>query len=85
MADLEPDVLLSQWRWRGVDDIFETLQSCQTCAMTERATKVGTYLKAPVELLLLFVYYAQTEVDFVCLFEVRLHLHYRRESLLGMI
>ena len=43
-----------------------------------------TYVQTLVELLLLFVYYAETEVDLVCLLEVGLHTHDLRERLLGM-
>jgi hypothetical protein len=38
-----------------------------------------------VELLLLLVYYAEAEVDLVCLLEVGLHSHDLRESLFGVL
>jgi hypothetical protein len=36
-------------------------------------------------LLLLLVYDAKTEIDFVCLFEIGLHAHDLREGLLCMV
>lgn len=42
------------------------------------------YVETLVELLLLFVNYAKTEIDLVGLFEVWLHAHDLRESLFSM-
>lgn len=41
--------------------------------------------QALVELLLLLVYYSETEVDFIGLFKVGRHAHDLRESLFGMV
>lgn len=41
--------------------------------------------QALVELLLLLVYYSETEVDFIGLFKVRRHAHDLRESLFGVV
>jgi hypothetical protein len=38
-----------------------------------------------LKLLLLLVYDAETEVDLVCLFKVRLHAHDLREGILGVV
>ena len=45
----------------------------------------GTYLETLGILLLLLVYYSEAEVNLVGLFKIRLHLHYRREGLLGVL
>jgi hypothetical protein len=44
-----------------------------------------TYVQTLVELLLLLVYYAQAEVDLVCLLEVGLHAHDLGEGLLRVL
>ena len=44
-----------------------------------------TNLKTLAEFLLLLVDYAQAEINFVGLFELRGHAHHLRESLLGVI
>jgi hypothetical protein len=44
-----------------------------------------TYIQTLVELLLLLVYYAEAEVDLVCLLEVGLHSHDLRESLFSVL
>lgn len=46
---------------------------------------MNPYIQTVAELLLLLVNYAQAEVNFVGLFEVRGHTHNLGESLLGMI
>ena len=48
-----------------------------------RETHVA-YLQALLEFLLLFVDYAESEVDLVCLFKIWLHAHDLRESLFGV-
>lgn len=46
---------------------------------------IDPYIQTVAEFLLLLVYYAQAEVDFVGLFKVRGHTHNLGESLLGMV
>ena len=45
----------------------------------------NTYIQTLVELLLLLVYYAEAEVDLVCLLEVGLHAHDLGEGLLRVL
>lgn len=45
----------------------------------------NTYIQTLVELLLLLVYYAEAEVDLVCLLKIGLHAHDLRESLFGVL
>lgn len=44
-----------------------------------------TYVQTLVELLLLLVYYTQTEIDLIRFFEVGLHAHNLGEGLFGML
>lgn len=44
-----------------------------------------TYVETLVELLLLLVYYAQAEVNLICLFKGRLHAHDLREGFFGVL
>jgi len=44
-----------------------------------------TDLETLLELLLLLVNYAKSEVDLICLFEVGLHAHDLREGFLGVL
>ena len=48
-------------------------------------TSQGAYIQTLIELLLLFVYYAETKVDLIRLFKGWLHSHDLREGLFGML
>lgn len=83
VADLEPDVFLSE-RTRGVvDDVFEALG--KSAKRPNQSCYLITYLQALAVLLLLLVNYTQAEIDFVGLFEIRSHAHDLGEGLLGVI
>ena len=82
MADLEPDVLLGQWFRRVLHNISEALQHVSP---DRRCCADSTYLETLAEFLLLFVYYAETKVDLVCLFKVWLHTHNLRKGFLGVV
>jgi hypothetical protein len=45
----------------------------------------GTYVQTLIELLLLLVNYAKTEVYLVSFFKIRLHAHDLRKGLFGML
>lgn len=44
-----------------------------------------TYIKTLAELLLLLVYYSETEVNFIGLFKLRRHAHDLREGFFGVV
>lgn len=54
-------------------------------SISNKGFVIDSYIQTVAELLLLLVYYAQAEVDFVGLFKVRGHTHNLGESLLGMV
>jgi hypothetical protein len=85
MSNLEPDVLFSQWRrWHG-NNVSETLQTISDGVTGLLASGCSAYLKTLLVLLLLLVNYTEPEVDLVRLFEVRLHAHYLRKGLFGVL
>jgi hypothetical protein len=54
-------------------------------SQVQDTASASTYIQTLVELLLLFVNYAEAEINLVGLFEVRLHAHDLREGLFGML
>jgi hypothetical protein len=60
------------------------LKHCELLDWISRQREANTYVQALVELLLLFINYAQTEINFVGLLEVWLHAHDLRKRLLGV-
>jgi hypothetical protein len=82
MTNLEPDVLFGQRPRRVKHNVLEALAQSQF--VYQRAGS-GTHVQALVELLLLLIYYTESEVDLVGLFEVGLHAHHLREGLFGML
>jgi hypothetical protein len=82
VTDLEPNILLGEWaRWVG-HNVFEALRKS---VWIKDQSREETYVQALVELLLLLVNYAETEVDLVGLLEAWLHAHNLREGLFGML
>lgn len=84
MANLKPNVLLSERLGRIVDDVSETLsrsafQHPPSCVIQK------TYVQTGSVFVLLLVDYAETEVNFVCLVKIRRHAHDLGEGLFGMI
>lgn len=62
------------------------LKHCVTVSTLQQPRRFGgTHLKTLVELLLLLVYYSETEINLVSLVEVGLHLHHLGEGLLRML
>jgi hypothetical protein len=81
VTNLEPYVLLGQWTWRILNNVFKALGKSMNDPVS---VSNRTYFQTLSELLLLLVYYAETEIDFIRLLEVWLHSHDLRESLFGM-
>jgi hypothetical protein len=85
MTNLEPDILFSQRSRRIVDNVFETLDSLASVFKCKTLGVWETNFQTLIELLLLFIDYAKTKVDLVCLLKVRLHAHDLRKRLLCVI
>src|SRR2546423_6260492 len=84
MANLEPDVFFVERPWWISNNILETLQKRDVSE--KPVTKARpTCLQALLKFLLLLVYYTESEVYLICLFEVGLHPHHLAESLFGML
>lgn len=83
MTNLEPNVFLRQGTGRRIDNVFETLQRLATRIKSGHKTR--TYLKTLNPLVLLFVYYTESEVDLICFLEIRLYVHNLRERFFGVI
>jgi hypothetical protein len=84
MANLEPDILFSQWRrWHGnnVSETLRTISGLRNVGFSLQAA----YLKTLLVLLLLLVNYTEAKVDFVGLFEIRLHAHDLRKRFFGVL
>jgi hypothetical protein len=85
VTDLEPNILLIQRSWRVVHNVSEALHTISS-AISHRQSELDlAYLQALLELLLLLVDYTESEVDFICLLEVRLHSHDLGKCFLGMV
>lgn len=83
MTNLEPDVLLGQ---RGGGDGADVSEALGTVSNPTRLTRTQvTYLKTLVILLLLFVDYAEAEVNLICLVKIGRHAHDLRERLFSML
>lgn len=83
MADLEPDVLFTEWPWRIADNVFEALSIVSVRVKSK--TRSATNLKTLLVFVLLLVYDAQAEVDLIGLLKVGLHAHDLGEGFLCMI
>jgi len=84
VADLKPDVFFGQWPRRIGDDVLEALQ----LMLVKYVTTAGFtryYLKTLRILLLLLVYYSESEVDLVGFVKARLHPHDLRKRLLRVL
>jgi hypothetical protein len=75
VANLEPNILLSQWGRRGIDNIFEALQIVSEVRLCYDRFDVK-YLETLSIFLLLLVYDTESEVYLVCFLKVRLHSHH---------
>jgi hypothetical protein len=92
VTDLEVDVPLDEWSWRVAENVSETLygeggdvsERQRAHRTPPRRTKCA-YFEALLKLLLLLVDDAESEVDFVGLLELGVHLENRGEGLLGVI
>ncbi len=73
----------SSFRGRG-GSLTIYLKHCEGVSTAAFAVQNETHLKTLLKLLLLFVYYTESEVDFIGLFKVRLHTHDLGESLFRM-
>lgn len=84
VSNLEPDILFAQRSGRVIDNVFEALRVLSECAASNTAT-AGTNLQALLELLLLLVDYAETEVNLVGLFKSWVHAHDLGEGFFGVL
>lgn len=70
----------------GGGELTMYLKHCDLVSGIARRDKLmATYIQTLAELLLLFVYNTESEVDLVGLLKVGLHLHDLRECLLGVV
>ena len=70
----------------GGGELTMYLKHCDLVSGIARRDKLmATYIQTLAELLLLFVYNPESEVDLVGLLEVWLHLHDLGKRLLGMV
>ena len=85
VTNLEPNVFFIQWAWRIVDDVSKTLHITQSASYHQPSALQFTHLQALLKFLLLFIDYAKSEIDFICLLKVWLHPHDLRECFFSMI
>jgi hypothetical protein len=82
VTNLEPNIFLREWaRWVG----HNVLEALKRSVWIKDQSREATYVQALIELLLLLVNYAETEVDLVGLLKSWLHAHDLREGLFGVL
>lgn len=88
VSNLEQDILFAEGRRRRRHDVFEALKRGLARAVDNNDGAKNrfafAYLETLLISLLLFVDYAEAEVDFVGLLEMGLHRHNLRKGFLGM-
>lgn len=85
MADLEPYVCLVEGCWRGIDYVFEALNSISKKNVAAWEFRHIHYLQAFLVLLLLLVDDSQAKVDLIGLVKLWGHPHDLRKGFLGVI